>query len=132
MKAPWELLAHRTDYYEKVIKAMLKSIGVPLEKLTFVRGTDYQLSRYLLALNCGVICCHCLMEQEVGKRKKILLFFLVQRVYPGRLQTDFHGDGARCKKSWSRSRKTGRASSAEWNAVPWITGERFPCYSIER
>ncbi len=46
MKAPWELLAHRTTYYEKVIKAMLTSIGVPLDKLRFVRGTDYQLSRY--------------------------------------------------------------------------------------
>ena len=46
MKAPWELLAYRTNYYERVIKAMLKSIGVPLDKLKFVRGTDYQLSRY--------------------------------------------------------------------------------------
>lgn len=45
MKAPWELLGHRTVYYEHVIKSMLKSIGVPLEKLKFVRGTDYQLSR---------------------------------------------------------------------------------------
>lgn len=45
MKAPWELLAHRTVYYEYIIKSMLKSIGVPLEKLKFVRGTDYQLSR---------------------------------------------------------------------------------------
>ncbi|CAF1297541.1 unnamed protein product [Rotaria magnacalcarata] len=45
MKAPWELLKHRTVYYEHIIKAMLKSIGVPLEKLKFVRGTDYQLSR---------------------------------------------------------------------------------------
>ncbi|CAG0888067.1 unnamed protein product [Darwinula stevensoni] len=45
MKAPWELLALRTKYYEKVIKAMLSSIGVPLEKLRFVKGTDYQLSR---------------------------------------------------------------------------------------
>lgn len=45
MKAPWDLLAHRTVYYERVIKSMLKSIGVPLEKLKFVRGTDYQLSR---------------------------------------------------------------------------------------
>jgi hypothetical protein len=25
---------------------MLESIAVPLEKLKFVRGTDYQLSRY--------------------------------------------------------------------------------------
>nr|BAN20989.1 tyrosyl-tRNA synthetase [Riptortus pedestris] len=45
MKAPWELLSLRTQYYEKSIKAMLTSIGVPLDKLKFVRGTDYQLSR---------------------------------------------------------------------------------------
>jgi len=45
MKAPWDLLKLRTDYYEHIIKAMLKSIGVPLEKLNFVRGTSYQLSR---------------------------------------------------------------------------------------
>ncbi|XP_049676925.1 tyrosine--tRNA ligase, cytoplasmic isoform X2 [Accipiter gentilis] len=45
MKAPWELLELRTLYYENVIKAMLESIGVPLEKLKFVRGTDYQLSK---------------------------------------------------------------------------------------
>lgn len=44
-KAPWELLALRTQYYENVIKQMLLSIDVPLEKLKFVRGTDYQLSR---------------------------------------------------------------------------------------
>ena len=46
MKAPWELLRYRTEYYERDIKAMLKSIGVPLDKLRFVRGTDYQLDRY--------------------------------------------------------------------------------------
>lgn len=45
MKAPWDLLALRTQYYEHSIKAMLKSIGVPLEKLKFVCGTEYQLSR---------------------------------------------------------------------------------------
>ncbi|XP_077277830.1 tyrosyl-tRNA synthetase [Temnothorax americanus] len=45
MKAPWELLELRTQYYEAVIKAMLKSIGVPLDKLKFVKGTDYQLSK---------------------------------------------------------------------------------------
>ncbi|XP_006631409.2 tyrosine--tRNA ligase, cytoplasmic isoform X1 [Lepisosteus oculatus] len=45
MKAPWELLELRTKYYEQVIKAMLESIGVPLDKLKFIRGTDYQLSR---------------------------------------------------------------------------------------
>ncbi|XP_051892027.1 tyrosine--tRNA ligase, cytoplasmic [Pristis pectinata] len=45
MKAPWDLLQLRTQYYEHIIKAMLESIGVPTEKLTFVKGTDYQLSR---------------------------------------------------------------------------------------
>src|SRR5688572_28213285 len=45
MKAPWELLELRTQYYENVIKAVLESIGVPLEKLKFVRGTEYQLTR---------------------------------------------------------------------------------------
>ncbi|KAM7356025.1 tyrosyl-tRNA synthetase [Cochliomyia hominivorax] len=45
MKAPWSLLQLRTQYYEAVIKAMLSSIGVPLDKLKFVKGTDYQLSK---------------------------------------------------------------------------------------
>uniref|UniRef100_A0A3Q3XLE1 Tyrosine--tRNA ligase n=1 Tax=Mola mola TaxID=94237 RepID=A0A3Q3XLE1_MOLML len=45
MKAPWELLELRVKYYEQAIKAMLESIGVPLDKLKFVKGTDYQLSR---------------------------------------------------------------------------------------
>ncbi|PFX34106.1 Tyrosine--tRNA ligase, cytoplasmic [Stylophora pistillata] len=45
LKAPWDLLAHRVKYYEEVIKAMLESINVPLDKLKFVRGTEYQLDR---------------------------------------------------------------------------------------
>jgi len=45
MKAPWDLLHLRAQYYEAVIKSMLKSIGVPLEKLNFVKGSDYQLSK---------------------------------------------------------------------------------------
>lgn len=50
MKAPWELLELRVKYYEQVIKAMLESIGVSLEKLKFVKGTDYQLSRSVLLI----------------------------------------------------------------------------------
>jgi len=45
MKAPWELLQLRAQYYEAVIKAMLRSLSVPLDKLKFVKGTDFQLSR---------------------------------------------------------------------------------------
>jgi tyrosyl-tRNA synthetase len=50
-QAPWELLRLRTEYYEHVIKAMLLSIDVPLEKLKFVRGTDYQLSKVRRSVN---------------------------------------------------------------------------------
>ncbi|CAL1539466.1 unnamed protein product [Lymnaea stagnalis] len=45
MKAPWELLELRVKYYQAVIKAMLKSIGVDLTKLKFVKGTDFQLTK---------------------------------------------------------------------------------------
>lgn len=45
MKTNWELLEYRTAYYEFIIKEMLKIVGVPLEKLTFVKGTDFQLSK---------------------------------------------------------------------------------------
>ena len=46
LKAPWNLLEYRVRYYEEIVKGMLESIEVPLEKLKFVKGTEYQLSRY--------------------------------------------------------------------------------------
>lgn len=46
MKAPWDLLNNRTEYYSRVIKAALKSIGVPIDKLKFVKGTEYQLNKW--------------------------------------------------------------------------------------
>lgn len=44
MKAPLELVQHRVQYYEYMIKAILRSIGVPLDKLTFVIGRSFELS----------------------------------------------------------------------------------------
>lgn len=44
-KAPWDLLALRTKYYENIVKAMLKSINVPIDQLEFIVGSSYQLSR---------------------------------------------------------------------------------------
>ncbi len=35
------------SYWYQKTQAMLESIGVPLDKLKFVRGTDYQLSRLI-------------------------------------------------------------------------------------
>jgi tyrosyl-tRNA synthetase len=44
MKSDWEQLNIRVQWYQFIIKEMLKVIGVPLDKLKFVQGTDYQLS----------------------------------------------------------------------------------------
>ena len=44
MKSTWEQLEYRVQYYEKLIKSMLRSRGVDLTKLKFVRGTTFQLS----------------------------------------------------------------------------------------
>ncbi len=43
MKSDWELLELRTKYYELVFKEMIKVSGAPLDKLKFVRGSDFQL-----------------------------------------------------------------------------------------
>uniref|UniRef100_A0A183TRG4 Tyrosine--tRNA ligase n=1 Tax=Schistocephalus solidus TaxID=70667 RepID=A0A183TRG4_SCHSO len=44
MKAPWSLLCQRASYYETVIKGMLEAVGVPLDKLHFIRGSEYELT----------------------------------------------------------------------------------------
>jgi len=44
MKAPIELVKHRTVYYENAIKSLLKALKVPIENLKFVVGSSYQLT----------------------------------------------------------------------------------------
>lgn len=44
-KTQWNLMSSRSAYFEKVIREMLLSIGAPIEKVSFVRGTDYQLDK---------------------------------------------------------------------------------------
>lgn len=44
MKAPLEVVQYRSKYYEFVVKSILKSINVPIEKLKFVVGSSYQLT----------------------------------------------------------------------------------------
>ena len=44
MKSEWDELKFRTIYYEEVIKKTLEILGAPIEKLKFVKGSDYQLS----------------------------------------------------------------------------------------
>jgi tyrosyl-tRNA synthetase len=45
MKTSWELLDLRTQYYEILIKQILIELGVNLEKIKFIKGSDYQLNK---------------------------------------------------------------------------------------
>ncbi|MFP4118588.1 MAG: tyrosine--tRNA ligase [Candidatus Woesearchaeota archaeon] len=45
MKSTWEQVGYRTQYYETIIKEMLKTVGADISKLTFVKGSDYQLDK---------------------------------------------------------------------------------------
>lgn len=45
LKAPLDLVAHRTKYYEFLLRTVFTSLGIPTSKLIFVQGSDYQLTR---------------------------------------------------------------------------------------
>ena len=45
MKSTWEQLEARTQFYEFLIKEMLKLVDVPLDKLEFIRGSSFQLEK---------------------------------------------------------------------------------------
>lgn len=45
MKTSWDLLELRTKYYEQLIKQILIELGVDLDRIKFVKGSDYQLSK---------------------------------------------------------------------------------------
>lgn len=44
LKAPVELINHRVTYYSYILTIVLRSLGVPLDKLEFVTGSSYQYS----------------------------------------------------------------------------------------
>ncbi|KAF2634191.1 Nucleotidylyl transferase [Massarina eburnea CBS 473.64] len=43
LKAPIELVKYRAEYYRFVITALLKAVNVPINKLEFVLGSDFEL-----------------------------------------------------------------------------------------
>jgi tyrosyl-tRNA synthetase len=45
LKAPLELVEHRTAYYKHLLLAVFTSLGIPTSKLRFVQGSSYQLTR---------------------------------------------------------------------------------------
>ncbi|KAF7731853.1 hypothetical protein EC973_007684 [Apophysomyces ossiformis] len=86
MKAPLELVHHRVKYYEKIIKTVLTSIGVSIEKLRFVVGSDFELSKEYTMDNFRLAAC--VTEHDAKKAgaevvKQVASPLLSGLLYPG-------------------------------------------------
>lgn len=76
---PWENLEHRYNFYAKIIPLMVKAMGANIDKLEFVKGSSFQLSKeYVLDMfkmtsNTSVHDCHKAASEVVklGKSPKL-------------------------------------------------------------
>ncbi|RKP05734.1 Aminoacyl-trna synthetase cytokine [Thamnocephalis sphaerospora] len=86
LKAPLDQVKQRTSYYEHIIKALLTSIGVPINKLKFVVGRDYQLSaEYVMDIYklCAFITEHDAKKAGAEVVKQVENPLLSGLLYPG-------------------------------------------------
>ncbi|PPQ92799.1 hypothetical protein CVT25_004206 [Psilocybe cyanescens] len=65
MKAPLELITHRTKYYEFLLRAVFTSLGIPTSTLRFVEGSSFQLSKEYTMDNYRL--CASVTEQDAKK-----------------------------------------------------------------
>lgn len=42
---PWEILEHRYNFYSEIIPPMIEAMGANIEKLEFIKGSNFQLSK---------------------------------------------------------------------------------------
>ncbi|KAI8346196.1 tyrosyl-tRNA synthetase [Blakeslea trispora] len=86
MKAPLELVQHRVKYYEAMIKTVLTSLGVPIEKLRFVVGSSYELSKEYTMDNfrlCAMVTEHDAKRAGAEVVKQVASPLLSGLMYPG-------------------------------------------------
>lgn len=86
MKAPLELVNHRVKYYEAIIKTVLTSLGVPIDKLKFVVGSSYELSKEYTMDNfrlCALVTEHDAKKAGAEVVKQVASPLLSGLLYPG-------------------------------------------------
>ncbi|TFK64443.1 tyrosine tRNA ligase [Pluteus cervinus] len=86
LKAPLELVAHRTKYYQYILLAVFKSLGIPTSKLTFVEGSSYQLTREYNLDNyklCAIVSEHDAKKAGAEVVKQVESPLLSGLLYPG-------------------------------------------------
>lgn len=86
LKAPLELVAHRTKYYTFLIRAIFDSIGIPTSKLRFVEGSSYQLTKEYNLDNyklCATVTEHDAKKAGAEVVKQVDTALLSGLLYPG-------------------------------------------------
>ncbi|KIM31232.1 hypothetical protein M408DRAFT_255852 [Serendipita vermifera MAFF 305830] len=86
MKAPLELVAHRVKYYEYVLRAVFKAIPVPIDRLRFVVGSSYQLTKEYNLDNyrlCATVTEHDAKKAGAEVVKQVASPLLSGLLYPG-------------------------------------------------
>lgn len=86
LKAPLELVAHRTKYYKHVLLAVFTSLGIPTSKLQFVEGSSYQLTREYNLDNyklCATVSEHDAKKAGAEVVKQVESPLLSGLLYPG-------------------------------------------------
>ena len=86
MKAPLELVAHRTKYYEYLLTTVFKSLGIPTSSLRFVQGSSYQLTKEYNLDNyklCATVTEHDAKKAGAEVVKQVESPLLSGLLYPG-------------------------------------------------
>ncbi|KAI1789347.1 tyrosyl-tRNA synthetase [Ganoderma leucocontextum] len=86
LKAPLDLVAHRTQYYKKILLAVFHSLGIPTSKLRFVEGSSYQLAKEYNLDNyklCAIVSEHDAKKAGAEVVKQVESPLLSGLLYPG-------------------------------------------------
>ncbi|KAJ7596007.1 Aminoacyl-tRNA synthetase [Mycena floridula] len=86
LKAPLELVEHRTKYYKLLLHAIFTSLGIPISKLKFVRGSSYQLTSKYNMDNyrlCAMVSEHDAKKAGAEVVKQVASPLLSGLLYPG-------------------------------------------------
>lgn len=86
LKAPLELVAHRTKYYQFLLTAVFTSLGIPTSKLRFVEGSSYQLTKEYNLDNyklCATVTEHDAKKAGAEVVKQVESPLLSGLLYPG-------------------------------------------------
>ncbi|KAK7058328.1 hypothetical protein VNI00_001959 [Paramarasmius palmivorus] len=86
LKAPLDLVAHRTKYYKFILLAVFESLGIPTSKLRFVEGSSYQLTKEYNLDNyrlCATVTEHDAKKAGAEVVKQVESPLLSGLLYPG-------------------------------------------------